>query len=355
MNWLMKHVPNILTLSRCLATLLIVAVWYAWMPGFILPLVIFGLATDFLDGYLARKYDLSTQFGKQFDHYADKFFIITLFVIVWIELYPWQTITSAAIVLMLLILVIRDVYIAWFKMHHTQLPVLTLAKRKTTLQWWWLLAYFAGWTGGAVFLLLLATICSVVSGLWYLSYAAWWRSWVQEHKMKSLVDLILGKKKITALLPSFPSYSEFQKLATDDIKSLIIDLDGTLAPFDEPMDQMMYELLDEYTKAWIKLVIYSNTSDTLRLTQMQEKWLAVYKGSIAKPQRWWYDEIAQQFAIDLKRSIMIGDSPITDIPSPSSEFLAWVWLLKPIAPAWWVKAWSHYRLNRMLTRFLMIA
>lgn len=355
MNWLMKHLPNILTLGRCIATVLIVILWYQWTTVWILPLVIFGLATDFFDGYLARKYKLSTQFGKQFDHYADKFFIITLFVIVWIELYPWQTVQSAVIVLFLMVLVVRDVYIAWFKMHHTKLPVLTLAKRKTTLQWWWLVLFFAGLTGWSLFLLLLATICSVVSGLWYLSYAAWWRWGIQEHKLKSLVELISWKKEISALVPWFPNYHEFQKLPISDVETLIIDLDGTLSPFDQPLNQEMYQILNEYLAAWINIVIYSNTSDKQRLNEIQERWLDVYMGPIAKPLKWWYDEIAEQFSIDLSRAIMIGDSPITDIPSPSADFLAGVIIVEPIIPVWWVKAWTHYWLNKLLSRFLVVS
>lgn len=36
--------------------------------------------TDFLDGYIARKYDLISEFGKLMDPLADKIFIVTTFI-----------------------------------------------------------------------------------------------------------------------------------------------------------------------------------------------------------------------------------------------------------------------------------
>ncbi len=51
--------------------------------------------TDFLDGYIARKYDLVTTFGKLMDPLADKIFIATSFIFaVQVELMPsWIAVT----------------------------------------------------------------------------------------------------------------------------------------------------------------------------------------------------------------------------------------------------------------------
>ncbi len=77
------NLPNKITLSR---TLLIIPIWI--LGSFLnfysfLAIVILGFFIclgDLLDGYLARKYNLITDFGKFFDPIADKVFSITAFI-----------------------------------------------------------------------------------------------------------------------------------------------------------------------------------------------------------------------------------------------------------------------------------
>ena len=84
------NIPNTLSLIRCflvpvfVATLLFmrdIAIW-----GCIIPAVVYGLTalTDMLDGKIARKYNLVTDFGKFLDPLADKFMVIgAMFVILY--------------------------------------------------------------------------------------------------------------------------------------------------------------------------------------------------------------------------------------------------------------------------------
>ena len=91
------NLPNKLTIFRMLLIPVIMIV-YAIKPlnsqqvfnefdGFtvanliILILIIIGSLTDFLDGKIARKYNLVTNFGKFLDPIADKLLVITGFVI----------------------------------------------------------------------------------------------------------------------------------------------------------------------------------------------------------------------------------------------------------------------------------
>jgi CDP-diacylglycerol--glycerol-3-phosphate 3-phosphatidyltransferase len=62
-------------------------------------LVLFSIAslTDFLDGFIARKYDMITSFGKFIDPIADKLLINTMFILL-----AWQGIVPIVAVLLML-------------------------------------------------------------------------------------------------------------------------------------------------------------------------------------------------------------------------------------------------------------
>lgn len=75
------NVPNILTVIRLL--LIPVFAYYLWQGSYVVAVVIFLLAglTDILDGFIARKYNLVTPWGKLADPLADKLMQITALVI----------------------------------------------------------------------------------------------------------------------------------------------------------------------------------------------------------------------------------------------------------------------------------
>lgn len=79
----MKHLPNILTLSRI--PLLFVIVTLLCFPvkfGDTLAFVLFMIAavSDWLDGYIARKVGAVSNFGKLMDALTDKIIMVGLFV-----------------------------------------------------------------------------------------------------------------------------------------------------------------------------------------------------------------------------------------------------------------------------------
>lgn len=107
-----KFVPNILTISRLVLTLIIVLLLTInWDKGTInyannsyliifssvfAAGIIFAIAslTDFLDGFIARKYNLVSNFGKFWDPIADKILVdATLIALTGISIVPaWITI-----------------------------------------------------------------------------------------------------------------------------------------------------------------------------------------------------------------------------------------------------------------------
>lgn len=85
----MKHIPNILTLSRFIFIpfIFVAIINENFFDAFIL-LTISGL-TDVLDGFIARKFNYITNFGKLIDPLADKFTqIFTLIALCNIEMIP---------------------------------------------------------------------------------------------------------------------------------------------------------------------------------------------------------------------------------------------------------------------------
>ena len=84
-----RHVPNALTAAR----LLLAAVFFAmlgyyqyegrgdpWLLNFAFLVYLIALVTDFLDGYLARRWKVEGAFGRVVDPFVDKVLVIGSFI-----------------------------------------------------------------------------------------------------------------------------------------------------------------------------------------------------------------------------------------------------------------------------------
>ena len=113
------NVPNTLTMIRIFCTPLMILMFLLPIPkgvGVFIALGIYVLAciTDWLDGYIARKYNMITDFGKFMDQIADKFITTTAMILV---LFGKTMVTSNWLsILMLLIVVLRDILISGIRM-----------------------------------------------------------------------------------------------------------------------------------------------------------------------------------------------------------------------------------------------
>ena len=109
------NVPNTLSLIRCLlvpvfvATLIFMRNIEVW--GIIVPALVYGLTalTDMLDGKIARKYNLVTDFGKFIDPLADKFMVISSMVaiLLW-QILRGEEMLALVFVWVVLIILLRE-------------------------------------------------------------------------------------------------------------------------------------------------------------------------------------------------------------------------------------------------------
>ena len=94
--------PTILTLFRIALLPVMVLVFYAPFTGANIAAAVVFLAaalTDWLDGFVARRYNLGTPFGAFLDPVADKLMVaLALFLLVQENATPLMAITSAVIV-----------------------------------------------------------------------------------------------------------------------------------------------------------------------------------------------------------------------------------------------------------------
>jgi len=78
-----KNIPNVLTAMRAVVTLIVIALFsfeFPWKFEVIFGLFVFGSLTDFFDGYLARRWNIESKFGKVFDSLFDKVFTLVFYM-----------------------------------------------------------------------------------------------------------------------------------------------------------------------------------------------------------------------------------------------------------------------------------
>lgn len=71
------NIPNFLTLLRILSAFVAIYFIFAGFPIIDIAVVfVLGMLTDFLDGQIARRFNMKTEFGRQFDMVADRVLIV---------------------------------------------------------------------------------------------------------------------------------------------------------------------------------------------------------------------------------------------------------------------------------------
>lgn len=82
----LRHIPNLLTLLRI--ALVPPFAWFVYLNNFDLALLVFFIAglSDAVDGFLARQFNWRSRFGAMADPLADKFLLVTAYVVL-----AWMT------------------------------------------------------------------------------------------------------------------------------------------------------------------------------------------------------------------------------------------------------------------------
>lgn len=129
------NLPNILSTSRIFLLIPIIFLFESGLYFFSLITFIVASLTDYFDGYIARKKNLSTKLGALLDLVADKLFVSILLI--------WATYSfeSFLIFLSALIIISRELTIGYLRMYLLQsgypqdsLSPNFIGKLKTTFQ-----------------------------------------------------------------------------------------------------------------------------------------------------------------------------------------------------------------------------
>lgn len=132
-NQWMASLPNLLTWLRIVLTpVFVLLLLTGGVAARVFALLVFIIASvsDAYDGYLARKYDVVSKWGKFLDPLADKILVLSAFGAFWVlEYFPlW----------MLLLIALRDIVITglrmWMNAKGTTLETSRFAKSKTAVQ-----------------------------------------------------------------------------------------------------------------------------------------------------------------------------------------------------------------------------
>lgn len=134
----MKQLPNIITLSRVLVLGLLVWLAFAdWSGAATLAFfaILYGAVSDFLDGYLARKYEVISNFGKIMDALVDKVMVLGSLVLLMVVgvLHPlWLALPLSVLI------AARELGITWMRLIAARKGVVlaaeTSGKRKAIWQ-----------------------------------------------------------------------------------------------------------------------------------------------------------------------------------------------------------------------------
>lgn len=132
----MKKFVNSLTIFRIVAAFAIIPTLMFQMYWLSFLLFFFGALSDWFDGWLARKYKVTSKIGGVLDHIGDKFLVVNTLILLAIMMPVWF------IMIPVILMVARELYISGLReflgTQKIEMPVpkarFSMGKIKTALQ-----------------------------------------------------------------------------------------------------------------------------------------------------------------------------------------------------------------------------
>jgi cardiolipin synthase (CMP-forming) len=109
-----RHIPNLICLGRIVLIVPLIAAMFAGQQARILVLFSIAAVSDGLDGYLAKRFNWTSDLGKFLDPAADKLLLVSVFITAaWLDIAPWW-VAAVAVARDLVIATGALIYRLWF-------------------------------------------------------------------------------------------------------------------------------------------------------------------------------------------------------------------------------------------------
>ncbi|NMA32636.1 MAG: CDP-diacylglycerol--glycerol-3-phosphate 3-phosphatidyltransferase [Alphaproteobacteria bacterium] len=132
----MKKFVNFLSIFRIITAFAIIPLFLFQMHWTVFILFILAALSDFFDGYLAKKYNVTSKIGGVLDHIGDKLLVVNSMIILVVMMRVWF------IMVPIILMIAREIYISGLReflgTQKIEMPVpkerFSIGKIKTTLQ-----------------------------------------------------------------------------------------------------------------------------------------------------------------------------------------------------------------------------
>jgi CDP-diacylglycerol--glycerol-3-phosphate 3-phosphatidyltransferase len=178
----LQQLPMLMTWARIFLIPVFLLIYYLpfdWAHFAAMLVFVLAAITDWLDGFLARRYNATSQLGAFLDPVADKLIVAVALIVVAIEYQDWIVTLSTIVIIMreMAVSALRE----WMAQHKLSevVAVSKTGKYKTTFQLIALAMLIYGgtlfgvpWVDLGLMLLIVAAFLTLLS-LWQYARAAW--------------------------------------------------------------------------------------------------------------------------------------------------------------------------------------